>query len=401
MTPMPAAAIAAISSSRSRGRSAPSSVRCPTATRSCQPARAVCATTSRMCRWSGSASRARRSNSSVPGAWRMPSCAKAQSCRSRAGAYSALSASITWSPMSPTIGSTSTWARMAVVPAAIARSSVRRARGVVSAALGDAAAGDGEIRQAVTSRQPAAAHDEVDHGSPSPTTDGPPAESSTVAAPAEPWRLSTTRCVHGRSLTAGAAEVSVGDALAAQQLRGAALQHDVPVLEHVPAVGDGERGLGELLDEQQREPLVPEPRQHREHLVHELRRQAQRRLVEEEQAGRRHEAARDREHLLLTAREHARRLQPPLAQDREALEVTLDLARRLAAVAPVGAQAQVVQDALIGEDQSPLRHQRDAVARQPVRRPPDDLAPVEADRAGRSEEHTSELQSPTNLVCRL
>ena len=71
----------------------------------------------------------------MPGAWRMPSCAKAQSCTSTAGAYSRLSASIASMPARRTIGSTSTCARIAVVPAATARSRTRRARASMSAAV--------------------------------------------------------------------------------------------------------------------------------------------------------------------------------------------------------------------------------------------------------------------------
>jgi len=78
---------------------------------------------------------ARRSSPSVPAALRMPSCANAQSCRSIAGAYSALSGSSASMPMSPTIGSTSTCVRIAVVPAATARSRTRRARAWMSLAV--------------------------------------------------------------------------------------------------------------------------------------------------------------------------------------------------------------------------------------------------------------------------
>ena len=61
---------------------------------------------------------ARRRSPSVPGALTMPSCAKAQTCRSSAGAYSSRSGSTASMPVSPTIGSTSTCVRIAVVPGA-------------------------------------------------------------------------------------------------------------------------------------------------------------------------------------------------------------------------------------------------------------------------------------------
>src|SRR5258706_5349594 len=76
--------------------------------------------------------RASRSRASVPGIWRMPSWANAQSCRSIAGAYSRRRGPIASKPMRPTIGSTSTWLRIAVVPWRTARSSTRRARSAMS-----------------------------------------------------------------------------------------------------------------------------------------------------------------------------------------------------------------------------------------------------------------------------
>ena len=66
---------------------------------------------------------------------RCPPARRRRAAESTAGAYSRLSASIASMPMSPTIGSTSTCARIAVVPAATARSSTRRARAPMSSAV--------------------------------------------------------------------------------------------------------------------------------------------------------------------------------------------------------------------------------------------------------------------------
>src|SRR5262245_52284198 len=57
-------------------------------------------------------------------------------------------------------------------------------------------------------------------------------------------------------MSARAAEIRARDVLVPEQVGGAALQHDAALLEDVGAVGDGQRGLGELLDDQQREALV-------------------------------------------------------------------------------------------------------------------------------------------------
>ena len=78
---------------------------------------------------------ARSRRASVPGERRMPSCAKAQSWRSMAGAYSRLSAVSASRPLSPTMGSISTWLRMAVVPARTAWSRTRRARAPMSSTV--------------------------------------------------------------------------------------------------------------------------------------------------------------------------------------------------------------------------------------------------------------------------
>src|SRR5216110_2692494 len=58
----------------------------------------------------------------------MPSWANAQRRRSMAGAYSCFSASAVSMLVRPMIGSTSTWTRMAVVPAAMAMSRTRQER---------------------------------------------------------------------------------------------------------------------------------------------------------------------------------------------------------------------------------------------------------------------------------
>src|SRR5207253_6029376 len=75
----------------------------------------------------------------------------------------------------------------------------------------------------------------------------------------------------------------------------------------------------------------------------------------------RHEGARDREHLLLPARERARPLAPPLAETRkarvEALEVRPDTGRN---PARHGAELEVLRDREPAEDLAPLGDRDDA-----------------------------------------
>src|SRR6478735_9703154 len=74
---------------------------------------------------------ARRISPRVPGAFSIPSWGKATICRSIRPAYSRRSSASTSTPRVPTIGSTSGWARIRVVPCAMAASSTRRARSAI------------------------------------------------------------------------------------------------------------------------------------------------------------------------------------------------------------------------------------------------------------------------------
>ena len=88
--------------------------------------------------------------------------------------------------------------------------------------------------------------------------------------------------------------------------------------------------------------------------LHEQRREAERRLVEQQQPRPRHERARDREHLLLAARERAGALLAALAQAREQLEHALAVRCDPGAVlAQVGAELEVLLDREVREDLRP------------------------------------------------
>src|SRR5580765_6227173 len=78
---------------------------------------------------------ARSSSASVPGICKMPSWAKAQSCSSIAGRYSSRSGTSASRALSSTMGSTSTWLRIAVVPWLTAMSSTARARARMSSTV--------------------------------------------------------------------------------------------------------------------------------------------------------------------------------------------------------------------------------------------------------------------------
>ena len=91
------------------------------------------------------------------------------------------------------------------------------------------------------------------------------------------------------------------------------------VRHHVGAVGERDRALGALLDEQHGHAALADPRECVEDDVHDRRGEPERRLVEEQDGRARHERAGDRELLLLTAREHPGLPRPELPDDREQL----------------------------------------------------------------------------------
>src|ERR671927_565860 len=89
----------------------------------------------------------------------------------------------------------------------------------------------------------------------------------------------------------------------------------------VRAVADAKRLVDVLLHEQDRHALlVAQPDDQVEHEPDELRREAERRLLEEQEPRPRHERPRDRELLLLAARERGCGELEALPEDREELE---------------------------------------------------------------------------------
>ena len=68
-------------------------------------------------------------------------------------------------------------------------------------------------------------------------------------------------------------------------------------------MGDAERALDVLLDEEDRDALAVDARHDRGDLIDDARRQAEERLVDHQQPRARHETAGDGHHLLLAARQ--------------------------------------------------------------------------------------------------
>jgi len=90
--------------------------------------------------------------------------------------------------------------------------------------------------------------------------------------------------------------------------------------------------------------------------LHQRRGEAQRRLVEEQQAGAGHQGAGDRQHLLLAARKRSGHLPGALLQARKEREAALHVLRDALDVAPQeGAELQVLGDGQVGKDAAALR----------------------------------------------
>src|SRR5262249_12354003 len=139
-----------------------------------------------------------------------------------------------------------------------------------------------------------------------------------------------------------------------------------------------ERGVDVLLDEQDRDAGLVDAVDLPPNLRAEPRHDSLGRLVEDDQLGPHNQAARDREHLLLAARQRVAGLLEPLLEPREAAEyVLLALAIALARQPDV----EILQYGQVGEDAAPLRHISDAAARHLVRRAARQIDAVELDRA--------------------
>src|SRR5207237_390766 len=95
---------------------------------------------------------------------------------------------------------------------------------------------------------------------------------------------------------------------------------DPAALHDVAELRDGERHVGVLLHQQHGGLLLlVDLRDDAEDLLHQQRREPERRLVEEDQPRSRHQRAADRQHLLLAAGEVTGDLPAPLAQPREVI----------------------------------------------------------------------------------
>ena len=161
-------------------------------------------------------------------------------------------------------------------------------------------------------------------------------------------------------------------------------QPQLGVREHVRAVGERDRQRAALLDEQDRDAVLADAAERLEQRLDDGRREPERRLVEQQHVGPREQRTRDRELLLLAARERAGVALRELGDDREEAAHPVEVVGDALLAAPPGEpEAQVLLDGERAEDVAALRARaRRRRGRRPRARPRS-ATPVEQDLAAR------------------
>ena len=154
---------------------------------------------------------------------------------------------------------------------------------------------------------------------------------------------------------------------------------DRALVDHVRAVAQAEREVRVLLREQDRFALGLEVTDLLAEGLHDQRREASRRLVEEQEVGVAHECAPDRQHLLLPAGQES--ALPVLAclQVREGPEDLLDGPFAPSVAATLLCELQILHHRQVGEDAAILGDESDASPGDDVRRLAGEIFAAEED----------------------
>ena len=137
-------------------------------------------------------------------------------------------------------------------------------------------------------------------------------------------------------LRRAAAEIGSLQRVIGDNALGRAFHDDPSEFKHIGSPGKLERALGVLLDQQDALPVLPiEPANEGEHLIRQLRAQAERRLVEHHEPRAGEQPSSDREHLLLASRQHRGRVVPARGEVRKAIIDVGDFGGDRAVIAPV------------------------------------------------------------------
>src|SRR6267378_3932111 len=168
------------------------------------------------------------------------------------------------------------------------------------------------------------------------TTPGKTVAAARALRPRPARPMTAPKAPRGRSLSRGAKVVVLHERVLLELGDRSAFEHDLAVHDDVAAVGDADRLVEILLGHQHCEPVaflqLPDLG---DGMRDQDRREPHRGLVHQQEPGRGHQRAADRQHLLLAAGERAGELAPALRQDGKNLErkgkIPADVgARRLA-----------------------------------------------------------------------
>src|SRR5436190_4260970 len=182
----------------------------------------------------------------------------------------------------------------------------------------------------------------------------------------------------------GEAEVELLYVLVLRQALRLAIHHDASVLEDVTVVGVAQRDVGVLLGEKEAHPLLAVELLHDlEDFLDELRREAHRRLVQQDGLRPRHQRAADRGHLLLAAGGVAGLRVAPLLEPGEVRVDLLQLLTHAGAKIParIGSGQQVFLDCKVLEAMPAFHHLADAALHQRRRIEPVDTVALMEDLA--------------------
>src|SRR5216683_2488545 len=185
-------------------------------------------------------------------------------------------------------------------------------------------------------------------------------------------------------LVPGATEIEFLDVRVLLQGLRRAVHDETAVLDEIGVADDVERRGGVLLDEEDADPVLVEAADDAKDLVDQEGRKPEARLVQQQQLGRGHQRATDRQHLLLAAGEIARLGRAPLREPREiAVDHVLEL-RDAAAVAMHRTRGdEVLVRRQMLEHAPALEHMGDAESDAVGRRQRGDVLALEANLAAR------------------
>ena len=141
------------------------------------------------------------------------------------------------------------------------------------------------------------------------------------------------------------------------ELGAGALGGDPPGAQHIATVGDLERAQGVLLDDEDGAALLAQLDEQVEDRVDHHRGEAERRLVEQDEAGVAHQRPGDGELLGLAAREVAGGGVPPAVEDVEAGAGLVEAAAAFSRSRGDAGELQVLTDGEVAEDPPVLGHE--------------------------------------------